>query len=97
MLTSKQRAFLKSKANKIKPTFQIGKDGIGENMIRDLLFYLDKHELMKVSILNNSPVEIEDIKDSLSSTEIEVVDKIGNVVILYMKGKKAKDKIVLPN
>ena len=54
MLNPKQKAYLKSLAHPLKPTFQIGKDGLNENMLHDILNYLNKHELMKVSILQNS-------------------------------------------
>ncbi|MDE6047969.1 MAG: YhbY family RNA-binding protein, partial [Anaeroplasmataceae bacterium] len=52
MLTPKQRAYLKSLAHPLKACFQIGKEGLSENLRTDLLNYLNKHELMKVSILN---------------------------------------------
>ena len=56
MLTSKQRAYLKSLAQSEKVTFQIGKDGLNENMLNDVLAYLNKHEIIKISILLNSSV-----------------------------------------
>ncbi|PTF23333.1 ribosome assembly RNA-binding protein YhbY, partial [Staphylococcus cohnii] len=36
MLTGKQKRFLRSKAHNVDPTFQIGKAGVGENMIEQL-------------------------------------------------------------
>ena len=54
MLKPKQKAYLKGLANTLTPIFQIGKDGISEDMIKAILDYLSKHELMKISILNNS-------------------------------------------
>ena len=50
MLTGKQKSYLRSLANRINATFQVGKDGVNENMVTDILNYLNKHELMKVSI-----------------------------------------------
>ena len=60
MLNPKQKAYLKSLAQKQKPVFQIGKDGLNENMLRDVLNYLNKHELMKVTILQNCPMDKEE-------------------------------------
>ena len=53
MLNGKQKAYLRSLAHNIDPVFQIGKDGITDNMLRDIKNYLLKHEIMKVSVLNN--------------------------------------------
>ena len=43
MLTTKQKVYLRSLAQKIKPTFQIGKDGLNDNMANDVVNYLKKH------------------------------------------------------
>ena len=84
MLTSKQKSYLKGLAHNLNPVFQIGKEGIQDNMKYDIVAYLAKHELMKVSILNNSDVNI------------EVVQTIGKIMVLYKKSKKAKNPIILP-
>ena len=53
-LTSKQRSKLKSIAANIQPVGQIGKEGIGENMLKSFSDCLDARELVKVSILENA-------------------------------------------
>ncbi len=84
MLNPKQKANLKSQANRLKPVYQIGKEGLKEDLIEGLLNYLKAHELMKVSILNNSDVTEDEIKEELENVGIEYVAKIGHIVILYM-------------
>lgn len=96
MLTPKQKAYLKSLAHPLKPCFQIGKEGLSENLRCDLVNYLKKHELMKVSILNNSSVTVTEIEEYLSDVDIEVVQKIGHTVVLYMQSDDAKNPIRLP-
>ena len=96
MLNPKQKAFLKSLAQKEKAVFQIGKDGLSENLLTDVLNYLNKHELMKVSILQNSFVSDEEVKEFVTDAGIEYVAKIGRVYIFYMHSDDAKDPIVLP-
>ncbi len=96
MLTPKQKAYLKSLAHPLKPCFQIGKEGLSENLRCDLVNYLKKHELMKVSILNNSTVTVTEIEEYLSVVDIEVVQKIGHTVVLYMQSDDAKNPIILP-
>ena len=53
MLTPKEKAYLKSLAQKEKAVFQIGKEGLSDNLLTDVLNYLNKHELIKISILQN--------------------------------------------
>lgn len=54
MLTSKQRSKLKSLAANISPIGQVGKDGIGENMLASFSDCLEKRELIKINILENA-------------------------------------------
>ncbi|MGL4949244.1 MAG: YhbY family RNA-binding protein [Anaeroplasmataceae bacterium] len=95
-MTSKQRSYLKSLAHHLKPVFQIGKDGIGENMITDIRNYLVKHELMKITILNNSMVDFEEATRSFEENHIIIVQKIGNTMVLYKRSSKAIKPIILP-
>ncbi|MDE7264564.1 MAG: YhbY family RNA-binding protein [Anaeroplasmataceae bacterium] len=96
MLTPKQKAYLKSLAHPLKACFQIGKEGLSENLRTDLLNYLKKHELMKVSILNNSNVSLDEIEFFLTEVGIELVQKIGHTLVLYKHSEDAKNPIVIP-
>lgn len=96
MLTPKQKTYLKSLAHPLKACFQIGKDGLSENLRTDLLNYLNKHELMKVSILNNSSVTLEEIEPFLSEVGIDLVQKIGHILVLYKHSNEVKNPIMLP-
>ena len=57
MLTSKQRSKLKSLAANIDPIGQVGKEGIGENMLKSFSDCLEARELIKVHILENADGE----------------------------------------
>ena len=83
MLTSKQKRYLKSLAHHLNATFQVGQDGVNSNMIVDVLNYLNKHELMKVTILQNCPMDKEEVAASFAEADIEVVQIIGKTIILY--------------
>ena len=84
MLTSKQRAFLRSKATALTPSFQIGKGGVNENMLKSIEAALLAHELVKVKCLENceyTPKEaLEGIAAALEAEEVQVV---GNKFILF--------------
>ena len=96
MLTPKQKAYLKSLAQKEKAVFQIGKDGLSENLLNDVLNYLNKHELIKISILQNSFVEEADCIEFFGEAGIEFVEHKGRTIVLYMHSDKAKNPIELP-
>jgi RNA-binding protein len=96
MLNPKQKAFLKSLAQKEKAVFQIGKDGLSENLLTDVLNYLNKHELIKVSVLQNSFVEEEELVDFFYEAGIEFVEHKGRTFVFYMHSDNAKDPIILP-
>ena len=96
MLTPKQKAFLKSLANKVPATFQIGKEGLSENLLTDVLNYLNRHEIIKISILQNATVLDEEIIAFFEQAHIEFVQKIGRQIILYKHSNNVKEPIVLP-
>ena len=47
-MTSKQRAYLRGLANKIDAIFQVGKNGISDNLIRQVNDALEARELIKL-------------------------------------------------
>ena len=84
MLTSKQRAFLRSKATALTTSFQIGKGGVNENMLKSIEAALLAHELVKIKCLENceyTPKEaLEGIAAAIDAEEVQVV---GNKFILF--------------
>ncbi|WP_077299380.1 ribosome assembly RNA-binding protein YhbY [Virgibacillus pantothenticus] len=96
MLTGKQKRFLRAKANQLKPIFQVGKIGVNENMIEQIADALEKRELLKVSILQNCLEDKTVVAEQLAEgTGAEVVQIIGNNIVLYKESKDNKH-IVLP-
>ena len=89
MLTSKQRAYLKSISNKLNPVFQIGKSGVSAAQISQIDDYLRVHEIIKIRVLDNSLFSAKEasaeIADAISA---EVVQVIGSIGILYKKNDK---------
>ena len=84
MLTTKQRAFLRAKATALDTTFQIGKGGVGENMLKSIEDALTAHEMVKIKCLENceyTPKEaIEGIAEALDAEQVQV---IGNKLVLF--------------
>lgn len=91
MLTSKQRAFLKSEAHSMKPIIQIGKNGLNDQIKTSVRNALDARELIKVTLLQNTDEDIHDVAEVLED-EIgcDTVLKIGRILILYKESAPAR-------
>lgn len=85
-MTSKQRANLRSLAQAIEPITQLGKSGITEAFIEGLSLAIEKRELIKISVLENSLISPklagEEIAKLLSA---ECVCVCGRKVVLYKR------------
>lgn len=96
MLTGKQRAYLRSLANTIKPTTTIGKEGITPALLQSIEETLNTRELIKINLLDNSGLSARETVDNIAKElRAEPVQSIGNKVVLYRKFKK-DPVIVLP-
>ena len=96
MLSSKQRAFLRSMANTMDPIMQVGKGGVGEELITSVDNALEARELIKMSVLDTAPVSAREAADELeAATGADVVAVVGRRFVLDRPSKKKK-KIELP-
>lgn len=96
MLTGKQKRYLRSLAHNIDPIFQIGKAGINDNMISQIDETLENRELIKIHILQNNFDDKNDLAQTLSqTTNSEVVQVIGSMIIIYRESQENKE-ISLP-
>lgn len=98
MLTSKQRAYLRGLANSLDPVVQVGKDGIGDNLIAQVNGVLEKRELIKGTVLENSLLSAREAAEEIAAaTHADVVQVIGSKFVLFrIQQDKNKRKIELP-
>ena len=91
MITSKQRAYLRGLANNMPAIMQIGKGGIGENLIKTVSDALEARELIKLTVLENSMESPREVADELAaSVGADVVGVVGRKVILYRESVNNK-------
>ena len=91
MITSKERAYLRGLANGIPAIMQIGKGGIGENLIKTVSDALEARELIKLTVLENSMESPREVADSLAeATGSDVVAVVGRKVVLYRESVNNK-------
>ena len=76
MLTSKQRSNLRSIAAGIEPITQVGKLGINESLIEGLDKAIEKRELIKVTVLENSDL-------IPKQAGFEIAEKLGCKIHMY--------------
>lgn len=79
---------LLEKTNLLKPVLRIGKNGLTENVIKELKNQLKKKKLIKVKLLK-SFIEGKDKKkivaEIAAQTNSKLIQQIGFVVVLYKK------------
>ncbi|MCT2537632.1 ribosome assembly RNA-binding protein YhbY [Aquibacillus koreensis] len=96
MLTGKQKRHLRAQAHHLSPIFQVGKTGVNDNMITQIAEALEKRELIKVSILQNCMEDKDEVAEQLvNGVNGELVQVIGNIIVLYKESKENK-QIQLP-
>lgn len=100
-MTSKERAAWRSKANSLKPLFQVGKEGLSDEFIKQADDALTARELIKLRVLiETSPESPKDIAAKVAqATGSEVIQVVGGSMVFYRynpelhkKPKKVKVK-----
>ena len=93
-LTSKQRAQLRGLANSIDTILHVGKDGIGDNLVKQADDALEARELIKGRVLENSMLSPREAAQELAPlTRSEVVQVIGTKFVLYREShSKPREK-----
>lgn len=84
MINSKQRSFLRTMANALKPLMQLGKEGLTEEFIQQYNEMIESREIIKINVLENSGEAAKDIAQALAEkTGSEIVQVIGHKIVMY--------------
>lgn len=96
MLTSKQRAYLRSLANPIDTILMVGKGGLSDQIYRTADEAITARELIKGKVLETCELSVREVADTVAQ-EIgaDVVQVIGTKFVLYRKNED-EPVIVLP-
>lgn len=88
-MTSKERAYLRGLANRVPSLYQVGKDGVTENVIKQIDDALTARELIKGNVLENALMSAREVAEELAAaTGSQVVQVIGNRFVLYRRSDK---------
>ena len=92
-LTSKQRAQLRGLANGIDTILIVGKEGIGDNLVKQANDALEARELIKGRVLENALMSAREAAEALAPlTRSEVVQVIGTKFVLYRQSHRKEKK-----
>ncbi len=95
VLTTKQRAYLRSLAVNESPVLSIGKEGVTPEVSEDADLALAKRELIKINVQKSFEGDIKEAGETLAARSRAVLVQImGRKITLYRPAKKPK--IVLP-
>ena len=97
MLTSKQRAHLRSLAHSLKPVHHIGREGVTQAAVAAVTEAFNQRELLKVKLQQTAPTGADDAASELTARVpgAEHVQTIGRTLILYRRHPE-RPEIVLP-
>ena len=90
-LRGKQKRYLRSQAHHLQPIFQVGKGGLNDAMITQIDEALEKRELIKNTLLQNTDEVAEEVAEELTAAiHCDVVQIIGRVLVLFKPSSKEK-------
>ena len=91
MLTSKQRANLRSLSNDMPAIIQVGKGGIAENLLITVSDALEARELIKLNVLENSGYTAKEAANEIAEAiGADVVSVVGKKFVLYRESVNNK-------
>ena len=96
MLNSRQRAQLRGLANSLETIFQVGNGGLNEQLFKQVDEALEARELIKMRVLETSPVTVREAADEIADkTGADVVQVIGSRFILYKQSTNNKTIVLV--
>lgn len=95
-LSGKAARYLRGLGHHLEPVVQIGKEGITDGVVRATRAALHTHELVKVRVLAEAPIDRKAAGVELAERSgAQLAQTLGRTLLLY-KRHPQKPKIVLP-
>lgn len=84
MLTGKQKRHLRALGHSLKAVIQIGKKEIEEALVLEAAAALDRHELIKVKLLESCLLDKHEAAETLAAAcSAEIAQVLGRTFLLY--------------
>ncbi|TMA21306.1 MAG: ribosome assembly RNA-binding protein YhbY [Deltaproteobacteria bacterium] len=95
-MTGKQRRHLRALGHHLDPLLQIGHEGVTDAVVAQANDQLRRHELIKVRVLESSPLDRREAADELSARSgAALAQVLGRTFLLYKRDPE-KPRIELP-
>ncbi len=92
-LRGKQKQYLKKEAHHMQPIFQIGKAGLTDEIVHQIDAALEKRELIKINLLQNTDEEAAGVAEVVAEKlDAIIVQKIGKTIIFFRESSKEKNQ-----
>ena len=96
-LSEAQKKFLRGLGHHLKPVIMVGDAGLTAAVLDEYERTISHHELIKVSVRVGDRAARDEIIGALcDSSGAQLVQRIGNIAVLYRRNPDKKKKIVLP-
>lgn len=97
-LSEAQKKYLRGLGHKLKPVIMIGESGLSDGVCAEFAGAIDHHELVKVSVRVGDRQERDRIIAKLCADHAaSLVQRVGNMALLYRENPEKKKRIRLPN
>jgi len=97
-LSEAQKKHLRGLGHQLKPVIMIAESGLSESVREEYEATILHHELIKVSVrVGDRAARGEIIEKLCAENSTELVQRIGNMALLYRENPEKKKKIRLPN
>ena len=84
MITSKQRAELRTKANELDTTLMVGKEGVTDALVEELDRQLEARELVRGKVLESALMSAREVSDQLcEALHAEGIQCVGNKFVVW--------------
>ena len=93
MLTSKERAEMRGKANDLETTLMVGKEGVTDAVIAEAERLLTARELIKGKVLESALMSAREVSDAIcEATGADGVSCVGSKFVLYRFSEKCQEE-----
>ena len=95
-LTGKQKKHLRSLGHHMQQSVIVGREGISETLVQSCDEGLQAHELIKIKLGQNCPVNKKEAAQELAAqTESHLIQLIGKTILLYRPNSElGRDKAI---
>ena len=93
MLTSKERAELRARANSIETTLIVGKEGVTETVVAEADNQLTARELIKGKVLESALMTAREVSDAIcEATGADGISCVGNKFVIWRFSEKCQEE-----